>query len=150
MPPRRSLAAACAAGAALAGCGGGQPPSQSERVTTVVRSFLTAQADGDGEAACALLTPAAQQRLVAVVARRAAGLGAAPGSCAEAVGLVRAVAPAKLLTAIRRAHVQRVAVQGDRATATVVDGQAFPAQRAVLEQRDGAWRIAAVPSLIGG
>jgi hypothetical protein len=150
MPPRHVLAAGCLI-AVVAGCGGGQkPPSDEQQVTTALRSFLRAQADGDAQKACALLTAGAQSKLVAVVARRAQGLGAAPRTCDEAVGLVRAVAPQALLRAFRDARVQRVVVHDRAATARVVDGPSFPAQRVALARSDGGWQISAVPSLIGG
>lgn len=150
MPSRHVLAAGCLI-AVVAGCGGGQKePSDEQQVATALRSFLQAQTDGDAQKACALLTAGAQRKLVALVARRAQGLGAAPRTCDEAVGLVRAVAPQALLRAIRDARVEGVVVHGGEAAARVVDGSSFAAQRVTLVRGDGGWQISAVPSLIGG
>jgi hypothetical protein len=119
-------------------------------VTGTLQTFLRAQADGNGERGCGVLTPAAQRQLVAFVTGRAKGLGVAPASCADAAALVHVVAPAALLTALRTARIGPVVVRGDAATATVSDGSQFPPQRVVLAKTGGDWRIARVPSLIGG
>ena len=58
---------------AVTGCGGAQAPSNAQQVTQALRSYLRAQTNGDVGSACALLTDAAQQQLIAAVAHAAKG-----------------------------------------------------------------------------
>ncbi|WP_187368800.1 hypothetical protein [Baekduia soli] len=138
-----------AVAATLAACGGHRPSDQA-RVADVLHTFLRAQADGDGPTACAQLGAEGRADLVRVVARRAGAAGAAPASCEDAVGLVRLVAPAAFLEALRGADVGHVVVTGTTARAEVADGTQFPRQRVALAKREGRWRIVAVPGLLPG
>lgn len=152
--PYRSVLAAGLAGVAVAaaGCGGEDPPATDEQqVTGTLRTFLGGAADGDGDAACRMLTPAARRELTRLVARRAGTTGLAPATCAEAAGLVRAVAPPVLLTALRGARIERVLVRGSTASARVTDAGVggFAAQRVLLTRTDEGWRIARAPGLLG-
>ena len=132
---------------AVTGCGGGQAPSDPQQVTQALRSYLRAQTNGDGMSACALLTDAAQQQLIAAVVNAAKGALPTRPSCADAVGLVRAVAGSDFLRALSSARIERVQVRGARASADVIDGTQFERQRVSLQKTGGLWRIAGVPAL---
>ena len=67
----------------------------------------------------------------------------------QAVGPVHAVAGAKLLEALSKAEIAQVRVQGNSATAEVIDGTAFPSEQVTLQASGGTWKIAAVPGLTG-
>ena len=150
---RRALAAAGAlVVVAVSACGGSKHPANQQviarqQVTTAVRSYLQAQVAGDGQTACGLLTSAGQQQLSTLVMQASNGLLKSPPSCENAVGLVRALAGSKLLTALGHARVEQVRVSGTSASAEVVDGTAFPAQQVSLQKLGAAWKIAAVPGL---
>lgn len=77
------------------------------------------------------------------------GLLTARPSCADAVGLVRAVAGAKLLNALSKAQIAHVQVQGNNATAEIIDGTAFGQQQVSLQRSGSTWQIAGVPALTG-
>jgi hypothetical protein len=140
----------CLVGTVAAGCGGGDHhASDQQQATAVVRSFLQSLPAGDAATTCSMLTDEAQRRFVAFVGRRAAGAGPAPGTCEDAVGVVRIAVPKPTLSAISKARVERVAVHGNTATGRVVDGGAFTAQRVTLAKHDGHWQISGVPTLIG-
>ena len=132
---------------AVTGCGGAQAPSNAQQVTQALRLYLRAQTNGDEGSACALLTDAAQQQLIAAVAHAAKGALPARPSCPDAVGLVRAVAGSAFLRALSSARVEHVQVRGARASADVIDGKQFEPQRVSLQKTDGVWRIAGVPAL---
>ena len=143
---------ACVLAVAVVACGGAhkQPNQQLQRqAAQAVRSYLRAQTTGDGPTACALLTAGGQQQLTTLVMQASKGLLNTRPSCQDAVGLIRAIAGAKLLAALAQARVEQVRVTGSRATAQVVDGTQFPAQQVSLEKAGGAWKIAAVPGLGG-
>lgn len=134
---------------ALTGCGGAARQTPHQQVTGVLHAYLTAQVSGDGLTACGLLTPAAQQELTGVVMRASNGLITKRPSCQEAVRLASVGAPRKLLDALRTAQVERVSVQGDQASAYIVDGGQFSPQKVSLQRAEGAWKIAGVPGLAG-
>jgi hypothetical protein len=133
----------------VGGCGGGHRPSDRQLITQALHSYLRAQAAGDGQAACALLTEGVQRQLIALVVKAGKGLITTQPTCADAVGLVRAVAGAQLLAALGSARIQSVQVSGARATANVVDGSQFQPQQVALEKAGASWKIAGVPGLIG-
>ncbi len=135
----------------VAGCGSShtQAPTGQQQVQQVLRSYLHAQTSGDGQAACALLTPTAQRQLGTVVLRASNGLITSPPSCQDAVSLVRAVAGASLLDALSKAQITQVQVRGDKATAEITDGGAFAPQQVSLERSGSSWKIAGVPGLGG-
>lgn len=139
---------ACVLGVAVAGCGGSPAPSAQQQVTQVLHSYLTAQAAGDGQTACALLTPAAQSQLIAAVVKAGKGLLSATTSCQDAVGLVRAVAGARALAALNSARIEQVQVHGDSATAEVAGGTVFGRQQVRLV-KSSTWMIDGVPGLTG-
>lgn len=144
--PRRIALGAALVAVAVAGCGGTPAESDATKVTRAIERYLDAQVAGDGAAACALLSPAGKRQLMSVVAAASQGLATQP-SCEDAVGLVRAAAGTELVDALGRARVEHVVVDGDRATADVVDGAALPRRRVTLVQTSAGWRISGVPGL---
>jgi len=144
---RRRAVLGAALALAVAGCGGAQPKSDEQLVTDTLRQFLHAQAGGETQAACALLSPAGERALNRLVAREAEGIGAISPTCEQSIGLVRATAGARVLKALDGARVSAVRVHGSRASATIVDGTAFARQRVTLSKTADGWRIDAVPGL---
>jgi hypothetical protein len=132
---------------AVSGCGGAQAPSNAQPPTQALRSYVRAQANGDGGSACTLLTDAAQQQLIGAVVKVAKGVLPARPSCPDAVGLLRALAGSAFLRALSSARVEHVQVLGSRASGDVIDGTQFGPQRVALQKTDGVWRIAGVPAL---
>jgi hypothetical protein len=145
----RGLVLACVAVATLGGCGEGHAKSDEQQVTQTLKSYLRAQAAGDGQAACGVLSHGAQQQLISLVVEAAKGLITVRPSCQDAVGLVRPLAGAQLLAALENAQVKNVQVHGARATAELLDGTEFHPQQVALEKAGTAWRINGVPSLGG-
>lgn len=62
-----NVVACILAAVAVGGCGGSDKPSDQQLVTEVMHSYLGAQAAGDGQAACALLTAGPHRQLIALV-----------------------------------------------------------------------------------
>jgi hypothetical protein len=149
----RLLVPVLACALTLSACGGSHhsppEPSDQQQITQVLRSYLSAQTQGDGQTACSLLTPAGQRQLAALVVKEAKGLVPTTPSCQEAVDLVHTFAGSKLLDALGSARIERVQAHGATATAEVGDGTAFTPQTVSLEKVGGAWRIAGVPGLTG-
>ena len=126
---------------AAGGCGSShKPPSPEQQITQVLHSYLRAQTTGDGQTACSLLTNAAQRQLVTLVLQAGKGLITTRPSCQDAVGLVRAVAGTQLLGALSNARIARVKVDGDNATAQILDGAAFGQQQVSLQRSGRAGR----------
>ena len=144
----RAVCAACALAVLAAGCGAAHRQSDVERVTQVLQSYLRAQAAGDGQAACALLTASGQNQLSALVIKAGKGLIKTRPSCQDAVGLVRAVAGQQLLDALKSAEIDNVQVRGAQAGAVVVVDMR-PGQKVSLEKTSAGWKIAGVPGLGG-
>ena len=62
---RRTLPAVVAAAAlALSACGGGDSPSDEQKIRTAVREYFSAFSEGDGAKACAYLTTETRARIV--------------------------------------------------------------------------------------
>jgi hypothetical protein len=139
--------------AAVAGCGGGQKPlspeQERQQIAHILHSYLHAQVSGDGQSACALLTSTAQSELTGIVLKYGRGVIKARPSCQYAVKLVQAVAGQKLLQALSAARIERIQVEGDRATARILDSGAFPPQQVSLQRSGNTWKIAGVPGLGG-
>ena len=136
------LVATLAVATALAGCGGGK--SARDRVKSIVTTYLTALADGDGATACAVLTDGQQQAVVGA----AAAAGVSSGSCARVLGGIAATLDAGAKSKLREARVTSVSVHGSRAIVRVAGGSAA----AELEKRSGRWLIAGgvTPSSVSG
>lgn len=123
--------------AVLGACGGGHRKSDQQAIVTQApHSYLRAQAAGDGQAACGRLTAAGQRQLIALVVKAAKGLMTTQPSCEEAVGLVRALAGAKLLSALESARIESVRVSGARPTAEIVDGAQFQPGQVTLAKHN--------------
>jgi len=137
--PSRLLATAVAA-LALAGCGGGDENDapDPEQVTEVATDYAHAFGDGDGERACELLTPGAQD---AFVERVSSLVGTR--DCPEAVSKLQAVAGPNVTGPFREATVDGVKVTGDKATARINAGGS--SEQVTLEQRDGEWLLTKAP-----
>jgi hypothetical protein len=105
------------------------------RVRSVVVSFLQATAQGNGAAACALMTRGAQQK----TARDARRVGAG-SSCADGMAEVtRRVKASGEISAVEASSVTAEEVSGDRATATIeAAGRAGPAY---LLRVNGRWLV---------
>jgi hypothetical protein len=149
---RRVLAAACLTALIIAACGGGKHssnPQEAQQVTQTLRTYLHAQSAGDGQAACAVLTTAAQQQLSTLVVQGSNGSITTPPSCPDAVRLVRTLAGSQIISALGSAQIEHVQVNGSQATADVVDGALFGTQQVVLQKAGGTWKIAGVPGLGG-
>jgi hypothetical protein len=118
-------------------------------VTTTIHTYLRAQASGDGETACAQLTPGGQRRLIALVVSVSKGVLGRSLSCETAVGLVRGAAGTTLMDQLDHARVTAVNVTGARATADVLIGPTARREHVLLERTDSTWRISEVPTLPG-
>ena len=74
----KTLVVACLVGLMLGACGSSDPASpgssDEQQIGQVVRSYLTAQTQGDGQTACSLLTSGSPPQLEALVVKRANGL----------------------------------------------------------------------------
>lgn len=133
---------------AIAGCGG-TTVSDTERVTQAIHAYLQAQVAGDGQRACSQLSSSGQRQLVTLTSKMAKGLAGNRLSCEEAVGLIRGVAGTPLLRALSRARVANVKINGQRASADVVDGKPMAREHVLLEKIGSAWKITSVPGLPG-
>jgi hypothetical protein len=109
-------------------------------VRASVDSFVKAFGTGDGRAACALMTPAAQ---ASFVQRVHDALGTP--DCASSVAAAHGEAAAQLNLDFKGARVKSVKVNGKSATAVVSAGsRSLPAQ---LSQTGGHWLLTGVPGL---
>jgi hypothetical protein len=152
-PACRALVPALVAALALGGCGSSHSapphPTGQQQIAQVLRSYLSAQTQGDGQTACSLLTAAGQRELEALVVKEAKGLVPFTPSCQDAVGLVHTFAGSKLLDALGSARIEQVQAHGTTGSAVVADATAFKPQTVSLVKVGGAWRIAGVPGLAG-
>jgi hypothetical protein len=139
----RAMAVLAAVG--LAGCGGSKNAAE-QQISQTLHSYLKAQANGDGTAACALLAPAGQQQLITLVVQNSKGLITTPPSCADAVSLIRAVAGQQIISALPSASIENVHISGNTATADVVVASQASQQVKLIKVGD-SWKIVAVPGL---
>jgi hypothetical protein len=130
------------------GCGS-SPPSDAQQVTKTIRTYLRAQASGDGERACSQLTLGGQRQLIALVVRVSKGMLGRSLSCETAVGLVRGAAGTTLMAQLDHARVTAIRVTGARATADVLIGPKARREHVLLEKTDSTWMISEVPTLPG-
>jgi uncharacterized protein YgiB involved in biofilm formation len=133
---RRLGLAACGAlaCAALAACGS----SDSDGVRDTVRSYLQAVLDGDGKAACGLLSADASRAFVQQVASRTN-----THDCATAFSREAATLTSSQKAVYRSAVLQQVTVTGADATATVKFSDTTT--KISLSKVGGDWRITTGP-----
>jgi hypothetical protein len=126
----------------LAGCGGGG--ADTAKVKRTVQRALTALADGNGPAFCALATTGAQAEL----ARTTPG-----ASCAGVVRRISHQLSDTVRLGLRHARIGKVSLSGDHAsiragditsTRGTIKGflQASAAPTRLIRQSDGSWKIA--------
>ncbi len=116
--------------AALSGCGGA---SDQEQVRTTLNAYFGAVVKGDGRAACARLSRLGQRDLIKSVA--------GSRTCDQAVTQYRLGLTPAQRAQLRAVGVERVVVDGDRATAYI---SGVPGVRSgALEREDGSWKVAA-------
>ena len=132
--PGRLAAGLAAAALALPACGG--EGSAEEEVTKSVRNWTAALSDGDGAAACERMTPTARAEL-ATFARTYTPTGPAE-ECERNVRRFTAKLTGIPRRQIHDADVDEIAIQGDTATVTMVDG----GPNELVLRRDGPeWRV---------
>jgi hypothetical protein len=138
------LAVAVSVSVAVAGCGGGGGGgADAASVKQTVRRALTALADGDGPAFCALATAGAQAEL----ARTTPGAG-----CPQVVRRISHQLSPKVKLALRNARVGTVTIKDDQAS--IRDGditstrgtlkgflQASAPPTRLTRQSSGTWKI---------
>jgi hypothetical protein len=141
---RLPLAVALAAGIAAAGCGTASTGGAGEaQVRHTVQTALSALAAGDGQAFCALATPAERARLTRA-------LGSA--NCPAAMHAVGAGLTPAHRAALRHVEVSRVTVTGGQATVRAADiatpadpGRGFLSDdgkpTTLVRRPDGSWLI---------
>lgn len=144
----RAVGAASVVAMVAAGCGGANKPTDQQQIEQVLHSYLSAQATGDGQAACALLSPSGQSELITLVMTQAKGLVTTRPSCQDAVGLIRTFAGQSLMSALQNATIRQVQVAGSTGSAEVIVATQA-AQRVTLEKSGTAWKISGVPGLAG-
>lgn len=124
---------------AIAGCGGGGRPEAARSPggpADQVRAYLAAFAQGDGEAACALLTPDARDGVPSL---------SDDIRSPDCPGAIR-----ELSRASARLHAPKVAVSvnGDRAVANVTSRRPRYQSQVLLRRQGGEWRIAFPPAIL--
>jgi hypothetical protein len=124
---------------ALAGCGGSDDPpeptgSDREQVETVVMRYLEGLLDGDGDAACDQLTPAAQDQFATI---------SGSDSCTDGVEKFGQLVEDDLGGGDPR--VVNVTIRGAKAEARVAAGDKPTQTPALLEKAEGTWRISGFP-----
>ncbi len=135
----RRLSQVAALALVLAGCGGGDSgPTVPDDVAArkQLATYVAAFYRGDGEAACALLTPTGKAGL------RSESLRTGSPSCPSTIR--------ELSSTSRKLHAPRIGVEvkGDRATATIRATRPPYESGALLEKTDGKWLIAYPPGLL--
>jgi hypothetical protein len=121
------------------GCGGGgdKPPGEKE-AGAAVTSYAHAFGGGDGDKACALLTPDARDAFV----KRVASL-VGTTDCAEAMAKLQSFAGPNVTGPFEDATVSDVQVDGDKATATLVAGG--HSEKVTLELHGDDWLLTKAP-----
>jgi hypothetical protein len=157
---RRGTAAVLAAavlGLGAAACGSSDEPPATEAATTAtgaaststvaaltpeqtVTAYLDAFLEGDGEAACAILTPESQSALVAAFEEQSGST--APG-CPEIFELALTQTTEEQRERLRAATVGTATVREDTATVSLsAEGRDTPI---TLRRVEGEWRLANLP-----
>lgn len=121
---RRLLATLVAAGL-VAGCGGGDPPSDEDQIRAVTNDYLIASADADGEAGCATLDDYAQTKYMQINPDCAKGFAQLAKSIHDEADF-------------DSVEIERVTIRGAEAT---VGFQDDPSTITLQKQDDGSWLI---------
>jgi hypothetical protein len=123
----------------LAGCGGSDPKSGSDReqVEQTIKGYMNGLADGDGEQACGHLTESAQGNI--------ATAGGA-NSCQEAVDGLKDALPDDDRQKLRAVRVTEARIDGSTAEARISTGSETPPDPVPLEKTGDGWKIAGFPS----
>lgn len=135
---RRAFTVGLAAAIAAVGvaCGGsGEEDEQADAVSQVYTSYIEAVKDGDGRAACALLTPARQ---------RQAAESVAVGSRAKLKGLnCRQAISRGTLPQIQQVepNLEDIQVNGNRASGLDPGEGLIGPQRVFFRRTGGEWKI---------
>jgi hypothetical protein len=132
------LAAAVAAAGAAAGCGDSNESQNDKRVDAIAQTYKTyieAVKQGDGKAACELLTPAFQRRAgssVAVGSRSKLKGAACPKAIAQGtLPQIQQVVP----------NLERIEVNGDRASGFDPGEGLIGPQKVLFKRLGGDWKI---------
>lgn len=130
----RKLAALLIAAALLAGCGTSEG-SDSSQVEGTVLGYLTDLAEGDGQGACGRLSGEEARKLLEEVLRSVPELRAT--SCVDAIDKLSGGLGGEERKILEEARIDKVTIDGDSASATVVGGT----NTARLTKVDGVWVI---------
>lgn len=110
---------------ALAACGG---ESEEDKAKSTVEDYLKAVTDGDGGAACELVSARTKKRIER-----------GGRSCATTISSLNTGSGKAVLQQFKKAEVENVKVNGDTATATIkVAGLSQPAR---LRKEGGDWKL---------
>lgn len=112
------------------GCGGA---SDQDQVRTTLTAYFGAVVRGDGREACTRLSRSGRRDLIASVA--------ASKTCEQAIVQYRAGLTPAQRAQLRAVRVERVTVDGARATAYVSGVRGV--RSGSLEREDGSWKVAA-------
>jgi hypothetical protein len=125
---------------ALAGCGGGGAGASGDSPAGTVQAFYDAAANGDGEAACALLTsdPGDSGNLLAAAP---GALASIKPTCKEKVADVVSGGTEPLRKAADSLTVKTTEASSSRAQVALTIPDAPFKTVVVLVKRDGMWRI---------
>jgi hypothetical protein len=129
-----SLALLAVAALLAAGCGGNDAGDAESTVSTAVSGL----AKGDARTVCEQLTPAAQRRVLAVLATGPLGLTPIKAtSCVRAIGKLHAALPQVIRNILVDGEVGSAQVNGDKAKVRVIGA----GMTADLQKIDGTWKI---------
>ncbi|MBO0767906.1 MAG: hypothetical protein J2O48_04390 [Solirubrobacterales bacterium] len=153
--PGAALAVLASSAALVAGCGssssssttnaskGSSPSSSSSSssdataVNAALKTYLTAIQKGDGTAACGVLTPSLQKKMLAKVKQAEPSATSCPK--------VFAIIPAQVRKVMSKVQVGTPKVSGSTATGELTAaGKHFPVQ---LTKSGGKWQISGDPSI---
>lgn len=110
---------------ALGACG---QESEEDKAKATVEDYLKAVTDGDGDAACALVTPQTKARIER-----------GGRSCATTISSLNTGTGKAVLAQFKKAEVKNVKVTGDTAIASIrVAGLSQPAR---LRKQGGDWKL---------
>jgi hypothetical protein len=115
----------------VAGCGGSSKPKQPsgvQAVTAVVKNYLSDLASGNGPAACKLMTPKYQAKVVR----------GSKSTCAPTLSTLAYELSPKEKTTLVNAKIAKATVKGDAASVNV-KGQKGSAK--LTKQKSGRWLL---------